>query len=150
MSLRRWYARTGNRIGVRLYRRFDGRLSSRGDHGVLLLTVPGRRTGAPRSACVRYLDLPEGMLVWGTGSGAPRDPDWFRNLRAADRVEVQVRDRRCSARPRELLGAERDRVWADVVLQHAPEVQRYARRAGRPIPVAVLVPEPPGSTGARA
>lgn len=50
---------------------------------VLLITVPGRRTGVPRSTCVRFLTTPEGPVVWGTGSGSPRDPDWFRNLRAA-------------------------------------------------------------------
>ncbi len=69
---RRWFARTGNRIGVRMYRVLDGRLASgRRDVTVLLLTVPGRRTGSPRSTCVRYLDTDEGMLVWGTGSGSP-------------------------------------------------------------------------------
>ncbi|HEX6918049.1 MAG TPA: nitroreductase/quinone reductase family protein, partial [Phycicoccus sp.] len=127
-------------------RTLDGRLSSgRRDVTVLMLTVPGRRTGVPRSACVRYLDTPDGLVVWGTGGGAPRDPDWFRNLRAAGRAEVQVRDRRFRALARELVADERERVWSDVVLARAPEVVRYARKAGRVVPVAVLVPEePPG------
>jgi hypothetical protein len=44
----RHLARIGNRIGVWLYRRLDGRLSSgRKDVHVLLITVPGRRTGVP-------------------------------------------------------------------------------------------------------
>jgi hypothetical protein len=42
------------------------------------------------------------------------------------------------ARPRELLGEERDRRWNEVVLARAPEVAKYARRAGRTIPVAIL------------
>jgi hypothetical protein len=31
-------------------------------------------------------------------------------------------------------------VWKDVILAEAPEVEKYARRAGRVIPVAVLEP----------
>lgn len=145
-TTRRRFTRTGNRLGVWLYRALDGRLASgRRDVTVLMLTVPGRRTGVPRSACVRYLDTRDGLVVWGTGGGAPRDPDWFRNLRAAGRAEVQVRDRRFPALARELVGDERERVWSDVVLARAPEVVRYARKAGRVVPVAVLVPEePPG------
>ena len=144
-SLRHRWARTSGRIGVWMYRTLDGRLSSgRKDVRVLMLTVPGRRTGTPRSACVRYLETTEGFVVWGTGSGSPQDPDWFRNLRQARSADVQVRDRHLRVRSRELLGAERDTVWSDLVLASAPEVERYARRAGRTIPVAVLVPDEAG------
>jgi deazaflavin-dependent oxidoreductase (nitroreductase family) len=133
--------RLGGRIGVGLYRRFDGRLSSGSkDVHVLLLTTPGRRTGLPRSTCMRYLETAEGLLVWGTGSGSRRDPDWFQNLRAVGRADVQVRADRFEVRARELEGAERDAAWRDTVLAEAPEVAKYARKAGRTIPVAVLVP----------
>jgi deazaflavin-dependent oxidoreductase (nitroreductase family) len=131
--------RIGNRIGVLLYRGLGGRLASGSkDVHVLLLTVPGRRTGRPRSTCVRYLEKDGGLVVWGTGSGSPRDPDWFQNLRAAGTAEVQIRADRFRARARELEGAERDAVWQGTVLAQAPEVARYARKAGRTIPVAVL------------
>lgn len=145
-TLRRRWTRVGNRIGVGMYRALDGRLSSgrKGVH-VLMLTTPGRRTGTPRSTCVRFLDTDGGFLVWGTGAGSRTDPDWFRNLRAADVADVQVGAQRLRVRPRELTGAERDSVWEDVVLAQLPDVQRYARKAGRTIPVAVLerVPAPP-------
>ncbi len=127
-------ARWSGRIGVWLYRTTDGRVG--GAH-VLLLTSPGRRTGVPRSTCVRYLSSPDGLLVWGTGSGSPRDPDWFLNLRAAAVVDVQIGQERFRARPRELLADERDQMW-QTILARAPEVNRYARKAGRTIPVAVL------------
>ncbi|MGZ8737281.1 MAG: nitroreductase/quinone reductase family protein [Nocardioides sp.] len=131
--------RIGNRIAVRMYRRLDGRLSSgsRNVH-VLMITTPGRRTGLPRSTCVRYLDAADGFLVWGTGSGSPKDPDWFRNLRHVDVADVQVRAAHLRVRPRELLGGERDAMWNDVVLAAAPEVEKFARKAGRTIPVAIL------------
>jgi deazaflavin-dependent oxidoreductase (nitroreductase family) len=141
MSLKRGLTRVGNRIGVRMYRTLDGRLSSgKKDVHVLLITTPGRRTGIPRSVCVRYLDVEDGFVVWGTGGGSPRDPDWFRNLRKAELADVQVRATQLQVRPHELLGQERDEMWNEVVLARAPEVTRYARRAGRTIPVAVLEP----------
>jgi deazaflavin-dependent oxidoreductase (nitroreductase family) len=90
-SFKRRLVRIGNRIGVWMYRRSDGRLLSTKNAKVLMITAaPGRRTGALHSTCVRYLDTPEGLLVWGTASGAPSDPDWFRNLRKAEVADVQV------------------------------------------------------------
>jgi len=105
-----------------------------------MITTPGRRTGLPRSTCVRYLETADGLVVWGTGAGSRRDPDWFCNLRAAELADVQLRSRRLKAQPSVLLGEERDAVWSRVVLAEAPEVAKYARRAGRTIPVAVLRP----------
>ena len=140
-TLKRRWTRLGNRIGVWMYRRLDGRLSSGSKHvHVLMITTPGRRTGTPRSTCVRYLETSEGYVVWGTGSGSPRDPDWFRNLRVAEVAQVQVRERHLTAVPRELVGAEREAMWNDVVLAQAPAVAKYERRAGRTSPVAVLEP----------
>jgi deazaflavin-dependent oxidoreductase (nitroreductase family) len=134
--------RIGNRIGVWMYRTLDGRLSSGSKSvTVLMITTPGRRTGTPRSTCVRYLDTADGRyVVWGTGSGSPTDPDWFRNLREVEVANVQIRDKRFQVVPRELLGEERDAMWKNVVLREAPEVVKFERRAGRTIPVAVLEP----------
>jgi deazaflavin-dependent oxidoreductase (nitroreductase family) len=140
-TLKHRLARVGNRLGVWIYRTFDGRLSGGTKNvRVMVITAPGRRTGIPRSTCVRYLDTTDGFVVWGTASGSPRDPDWFRNVRTARVADVQVRASRLQVRPRELLGEERDAMWRNVVLAQAPGVAKYARRAGRTIPVAVLEP----------
>ena len=138
-TMKRRLTQVGNRIGVWMYRVLDGRFFGGGKDGhVLIITTPGRRTAIPRSTCVRFLDSADGLVVWGTASGSARDPDWFRNLRAATAADVQVAARRFQVRPRELLGAERDAMWNDVVLVQVPGVEKYARRAGRTIPVAIL------------
>jgi F420H(2)-dependent quinone reductase len=135
------FVRIGNRIGVWMYRAFDGRLASYNKNAtVLMITTPGRRTGVLHSTCVRYLDTADGYIVWGTASGAPRDPDWFRNLRKAKTADVQIGAKTLQVRPRELLGDEREATWKNVVLAQAPEVQKYADRAARTIPVALLQP----------
>jgi deazaflavin-dependent oxidoreductase (nitroreductase family) len=132
--------RFGNVIGVWTHRVAKGRLDSFGDARVLMLTSPGRNTGLPRSTMVRYLDHEGGYLVWGTGSGSPTDPDWFRNLRRASRASVEIGATSHNVQPEVLEGAERDRVWREVVLVRAPQVEKYERKAGRVIPVAVLRP----------
>ena len=140
-TVKRRFVRIGNRIGVWMYRAFDGRLASYNKSAkVLMITTPGRRTGVLHSTCVRYLETPEGFLVWGTASGAPSDPDWFRNLRKAKVADLQIGAKTLQVRPRELLVEERDATWTNVVLAQAPEVEKYAQRAGRTIPVALLQP----------
>jgi hypothetical protein len=60
-SMKYRLTRIGNRIGVWMYRTLNGRLSSGSKRvHVLLITTPGRRTGIPRSTCVRYLDSAAG------------------------------------------------------------------------------------------
>ena len=87
---------------------------------------------------MRYLETPAGYVVWGTGSGSRRDPDWFQNLRQVPTAQVQVREREFTVSPRELHGEEREAMWRDTILAKAPEVSKYAQKAGRTIPVAVL------------
>jgi deazaflavin-dependent oxidoreductase (nitroreductase family) len=139
-SFKRRLVRIGNRLSVWIYRASDGRLLNTNKAKVLMITTPGRRTGVLHSTCVRYLETPDGYLVWGTASGAPRDPDWFRNLRQAKVADVQIGATTIQARPRELLAEERETAWNNTVLAQAPEVAKYAQKAKRTIPVAVLEP----------
>lgn len=139
-SFKRRMQSRGNAMGVWMHRVGKGRIDAWGDTTVLMLTSPGRRTGRPRSTMVRYLDHEGGYLVWGTGSGSPTDPEWFRNLRRASRASIEIGTSSCDVVPLELEGAERDRVWREVVLVRAPAVAKYERKAGRVIPVALLRP----------
>jgi deazaflavin-dependent oxidoreductase (nitroreductase family) len=84
--------RAGNGLAVFLYRRSNGRLggSARGGTPVLLLTVPGRKTGTPHTTPVSYFEDEGGYVVTGTAGGTKQDPQWFRNLRAASRAHVEL------------------------------------------------------------
>jgi deazaflavin-dependent oxidoreductase (nitroreductase family) len=139
-SFKRRLVRIGNRMSVWMYRASDGRLLNTNKAKVLMITTPGRRTGVLHSTCVRYFETPDGYVVWGTASGAPRDPDWFRNVRKAKVADIQIGAKIIQARPRELLADERDAVWKNTVLVQAPEVTKYAEKARRTIPVALLEP----------
>ena len=131
----------GNAVGLWMHRAFKGRLDGGGKvGGVLMVTSPGRRTGLPRSTMVRFLEDGDGYLVWGTGSGSTTEPDWFRNLRRARAVTVEVGTRSQRVRPEVLVGEDRDRVWRDVIVAQIPGVEKYAMKSGRTIPVARLHP----------
>jgi deazaflavin-dependent oxidoreductase (nitroreductase family) len=141
-TLTRW----SNRLGVWLYRRSRGRLGGPGKGTTIgLLTVPGRRTGVPRTVALGLHSYGAGYLVVGTGSGSPREPDWFRNLRGAPRAGVQIGTVHLAVAVRVIDGEERDRLWRDVVVAQAPWRAKYERKAARVIPVAVLTPVEPGA-----
>jgi deazaflavin-dependent oxidoreductase (nitroreductase family) len=134
--------RGGSKLAVRLYKLSGGRVGGKGSGGVpvLLLTVAGRRTGQPHTTAVGYFEHEGGYLVVGSAGGLPQDPQWFRNLRAADRAEVQVGRRVEAVGIRELEGEERDTAWKDVVVVRCPPFARYELKTSRTMPLALLTP----------
>ncbi|TDD15174.1 DUF385 domain-containing protein [Kribbella turkmenica] len=60
-------------------------------------------------------------------------------------ADVQIGAKHHTMRPRELTGQERQTVWTDVILAEDPRIGRFATKAGRTIPVAVLEPTEPWS-----
>lgn len=148
LQLQKWGMRAGNRLLTPLYRLSGGRLhrTMRG-LPVLLLTLPGRSTGIPRTTPVVYLEHDGALLVVGSAGGSVVEPQWFRNLRAAGRIGVQIGRDEFQAQVAVLDDAERDRVWRDVVVARAPFFADYQAKAGeRVIPVARLTRvEPPAS-----
>lgn len=136
--LRRLFG-AGNRLAVALYRRSGGKIggSAKGIP-VLLLTVPGRRTGTPHTVPVAYIEHEGRYVVTGSAGGTKAEPQWFRNIRATGRVRVEVGHEAYDAEVLVPDRADRDRLWRDVVLRRAPFFKKYQDKAGRIIPVAVL------------
>lgn len=127
-------------LNVWLYRRTNGRVGGRGMGGLplLLLTVTGRRTGAPHTVPVVYFEHDGKHLVVGTGMGGSKEtPQWFRNLSAAGAGRIRVRDKVHDVEARVASGAERDELWP-VIAARAPHFEKWQVRIGRPFPVAVL------------
>jgi deazaflavin-dependent oxidoreductase (nitroreductase family) len=105
---------------------------------LLLLTTTGARTGAPHTTPLGY--LPDGgdrVLVIASAGGAPRHPDWFRNLLAHPRATVESGAFTYEARAVVLAGEERDRAFARAV-EADPGWAAYQERTERVIPVVAL------------
>ncbi len=105
----------------------------------LYLTVPGRRSGIPRTTPLLCVPHEDGWLVAGSNWGRPRPPWWVGNLLAADTGEVDHRGRRTTVSPRLVTGPERERLWARMV-RTWPNFEEYAARTDREIPVFLLEP----------
>ncbi len=132
---------TSNKVASRLYVGSNGRLggSARGVP-VLILTVPGRKTGTPRSTPVAYFEHDGGFLVAATAGGAKTDPEWIKNLGASGQAKVHVGEKQYDVDVRIVEGVERDELWRDVVVERAPSFGKYVEKSGRVIPIAILTP----------
>ena len=105
----------------------------------LMLTVPGRKSGQPRSTpllCVPY----EGTyLIAGSYFGGPKQPVWVNNLEAATAAQVRVDGRSFDVTSRRLEGEERARAWQHM-LKTWPNFAKYEERTDRTIKVFQLTP----------
>jgi deazaflavin-dependent oxidoreductase (nitroreductase family) len=128
------------KANVWLYRRTNGRVGGRGAGKlpVLLLTVPGRKSGTPHTVPVAYFDRNGGYVVVGTGAGgSKRTPQWCLNLEAAGKGRIQVGEREHDVAAHLASGAERDELWAQIA-PRAPHFAKWQARTGRTLPIAVL------------
>lgn len=102
----------------------------------------GRSSGREYVAPVMYLadDAdPATIYVFASKGGAPKHPEWFHNLVAAGRTEVEVGTRTYEVAVTEVVGPDRDRIF-DEQARRYPGFAGYAdRTAGvRTIPVLAL------------
>ena len=104
---------------------------------VFLLEVVGRTSGEPRPVMLMLVRRGDDLIVVGSNGGNPVTPNWYKNLMAADRTEVQVGSERWWTTAREVEGAERDECWALAAAAY-PDFDTYAELTDRRIPVAVL------------
>jgi deazaflavin-dependent oxidoreductase (nitroreductase family) len=140
----RMAVQAATRLNVWLYRRTNGWVGGRGMGGLplLLLTVPGRRTGALHTVPVVYFEYDGKHLVVGTGMGGSKaTPQWFRNLTAAGAGRIRVRDQDHDVEARVADAAERKELLP-VIAARAPHFDKWQERIGRSFPVAVLTHRP--------
>lgn len=131
----------GNTAASWVYRRTSGRIggSAKG-LPVLLLTVPGRKTGIPRTVPVAYFEQDDTYLVTASAGGLKADPQWIHNLGAVENAHINVFGEQYDVDVRITDNAERDTLWQEVVLARAPFFAKYEQKSGRTIPVALLTP----------
>ena len=107
---------------------------------VVIVTTVGRRSGNVRKIPLMRVEHDGEYALVGSMGGAPKDPVWVHNLRAApDKVVIQDGPRRFDATVREITGEERDRWWERAVAAFAPYAD-YQKRTERTIPVFIATP----------
>lgn len=107
----------------------------------LMLHVPGRKSGVPRSTPLLCASWRNGMVIVGSNWGGESMPAWVHNLRVAgeDAVSMSVYGARLPVDVREVSGAERAEAW-EAAMRVWPNYAIYAERTSRTIPVFHLTP----------
>jgi deazaflavin-dependent oxidoreductase (nitroreductase family) len=109
---------------------------------ITLLHHRGRKSGRQYVSPVMYLPHdtePDIIYVFATRGGAPQNPDWYYNLTAAGDGSVERGTQVYRVTVRELLGPERDRIYAEQARRY-PGFAEYERQTAgvRTIPVLEL------------
>jgi deazaflavin-dependent oxidoreductase (nitroreductase family) len=121
-----------------LYRASGGRVGHRAARfRFLLLGNRGRTSGREYETPLLYLQDGDRFVVVASNAGDPREPSWWRNLRASPATWAQVGTERVSVRAREAGAAESEKLWPRLVAVY-PSFEGYRRSAGRPIPLVLL------------
>lgn len=107
---------------------------------IVLLDHIGAKTGRRRTSPVMYKELDGSIVVAGSKGGQPENPSWYHNLRANPETTIQIGSEVREVRARVAAGAERERLW-DELVAFFPGYEFYREHAsGREIPVVVLDP----------
>jgi deazaflavin-dependent oxidoreductase (nitroreductase family) len=131
-------------VDTRLRRLTRGRfgLLDLGGLPSLVLTVPGRKTGIPRSTPLLCVPYGDSFLIAGSYFGGPKEPIWVANLEAAMSGQLLHKGRTTTFTARRMDGAERADVWPHM-LQVWPNFAKYEQRTSRQIKVFQLTPTQP-------
>jgi len=125
-----------------LFRISGGRIGSRFSGApVLLLTVKGRKSGAPRTVPLLYITTDKGFALIASFAGAQKHPDWYLNLEATGVADVQIRNRRMRVRT-ETVDPDSGRyrkIWDEAAALY-PDYNTYQTRTTRKIPIVELIP----------
>ncbi len=139
----RWFIRLAWKIHRGIYRVTGGRKGLRrpspGRYGMMRLTVPGRRSGQPRSVILAYFEDGSNIVTMAMNGWAPPEPAWWLNLQAHPTAELELVDGELSVVGRKAIGGERARLW-DMWGRYDPHLEGHSKR--RPTETAVVVLEP--------
>jgi len=102
-----------------------------------LLTTKGAKSGQPHITPLVHLADEGRVVVFASMGGAPKHPQWFRNVLANPDVEVEVGTEKYAAKARVAAGKERDELFAKQVAL-IPTFGEYQQKTSRVIPVVVL------------
>lgn len=131
------------RVDPILLKATGGRVSTGMGFPILLLTVPGRKSGIERTVPLVYFTQGEDVILVASSFGRSKHPAWYLNLVAAGEAKLTGGGVEARYSVRETEGAERDRLFG--LAQHLyAGYGLYEERAGeRVIPVLALSPQGP-------
>lgn len=106
----------------------------------LLLHSKGRKSGRMIVHPLIYGRDGDNFIIVGSKGGADTQPGWYFNLLAEPNVTIQVGTEEIQTRASIAEGAERERIWLDMVELFPPYLD-YQAKTERTIPIFVLAPQ---------
>ena len=106
---------------------------------VALVESVGRKSGRRRTHPLLCTEDGDNLVVVASKGGVDRHPAWYHNLMANPVTKANWYGDVRRVRAREAEGAERERLWKQMVDVY-PTYAGYQRRTERRIPVVVLEP----------
>jgi len=106
---------------------------------MLLLHHTGAKSGKNRINPLAYQSEDGRYVVFASKGGAPKNPDWYHNLKAQPEVTIEVGADRLNVLASEATGAERERLFRTQA-ERVPQFAAYEKQAQRVIPVMILTP----------
>jgi deazaflavin-dependent oxidoreductase (nitroreductase family) len=116
------------------FRANGGKVESFGDAPMVILHTTGAKSGAARENPLVALVEGDDLYLFASKAGAPTNPDWYHNVKANPRVELEYGTERFAAEAVEIAGTERDEVYARQVAAQ-PGFGDYEKATTRVIPV---------------
>ncbi len=104
---------------------------------LLLLTTIGAKSGQRRTTPMMYVRDGNRLLVIASNAGAPKHPDWYRNLLANPNVTVEIGNEVYEADATVTEGTERQQLWDSITKQY-PFFAEHQAKITRQIPVIAL------------
>ena len=132
--------KVSTRVDPPLLKLTGGRVSTGMGFPIVLLTVPGRKSGVERTVPLVYFTQGDDVILVASSFGRAKHPAWYLNLVAAGEAKLTGGGLEVRYRVRETEGAERERLFA-LAEQLYAGYGLYKERAGdRVIPVLALSP----------
>jgi deazaflavin-dependent oxidoreductase (nitroreductase family) len=108
----KWFAMTvATRLDPVLLRLTRGRSGTFVSAKVVMLTVPGRKSGEPRSQPLLYYTEGDDVIVVASSFGREKHPAWYLNIKAHPEVELSAAGRRGRYVAEEVPDPERKRLY---------------------------------------
>jgi deazaflavin-dependent oxidoreductase (nitroreductase family) len=117
---------TRGRVGKRLV-----------DNDMLLLTTVGSKTGEVHTVPLLYLEDDADVIIIASWGGRPKHPQWYENLVANPRAEIQILGDTTAVTTRTASNEERSRLWPLITTAY-DGYREYQTRTNREIPVVIL------------
>jgi deazaflavin-dependent oxidoreductase (nitroreductase family) len=132
-------ANASNKTIIEEFRSNEGRVGGFSARTpIILIHDIGARSGIERLTPLGCFPLGDDRyVIVASSGGSPTHPDWYHNLKAHPRIEVELGTRRFTILAEQLDDRARAELWPKLVAD-APDLAKHATKTTRQFPVFLL------------